>query len=46
MVTVKSKLGEFLLDDELAEVLLVWELITEAETVIIKAETDGHLLIR
>ena len=46
MVTCKSELSKFLLDYEIAEVLLIWELITEAETVIVETETDRHLLLR
>ena len=46
VVTCKSELSKFLLDYEIAEVLLVRELITEAETVIVETETDRHLLLR
>ena len=45
MVAVESELGKLLLYDEIAEVLLVWELITEAESVIIETETDAHLAV-
>ena len=43
MVACKCKLGKFLLDDEIAELLLIWELITETKSIIIKAEADTHL---
>ena len=45
MVTSKGELSQLLLDHEIAEVLLVWELITESETVIVETETESHLSV-
>jgi hypothetical protein len=45
VVTCESKLCKLLLDYEIAEVLLIWELVAESETVIVKTETDRHLLL-
>ena len=43
MVSGKSESGKFFLYDEVVQILLAWEFITEAESVVVEAETDGHL---
>ena len=43
MVSCESELGKLFLDDEIAELLLVRELVAETETVVVKTETDRHL---
>ena len=45
MVPCESELGKLLLYHEVAEVLLVRELIAKSETVVIEAEADGYLLL-
>ena len=45
VVACHCKLGLLLLDDEVVEVFLQWELITEAHAVVIDTETDCHVTV-
>ena len=45
VVTGEGELCHLLLDHEVAEVLLIRELVAESETVVIETEADGHLLV-
>ena len=45
MITCECKLSHLLLDHEVAELALIWELVTESETIVIEAETDSHLSV-
>ena len=43
MVSSHRKLTALLLDEEIVQILLLGELITEPDAVVIDAETDGNL---
>ena len=45
MVSVHCELCHFFFNDEIVEPSLVWEFIAEAESVVIKTETDSHLSV-
>ena len=46
MIACHGKLGMLLLDDEIVQTFLLWELIAQAHTIIIYTETDGDITLR
>ena len=46
MIACHGKLGMLLLDDEIIQTFLLWELIAQAHTIIIYTETDGDVALR
>ena len=45
VVAGHSELSMFLLDKKIVQLLLLRELVTEADAVVVDAETDGHLAL-